>query len=172
MERLFNLDVQLLADLALVSVNVFLLFLFLSYMLFNPVRNLLEARKSRIKKDQDTAIREKEDAALLKEEYDKKLREINREAELILNDAHKQALRNEDRIINEARLEAQRIVESAKREAELEKKRATDELKQEVIAIASLMASKVIADRIDVTMQEALVDEAIEEMGYDTWISL
>ena len=41
MERLFDLDWQLLADSCLSIIAVFFLFLALSYLLFNPARKML-----------------------------------------------------------------------------------------------------------------------------------
>ena len=63
MTRLFDLDFQLLHDTVLAAIAVFVLFLFLSYLLFNPVRKMLEDRKMKIKTDLDTAKLDKEDAA-------------------------------------------------------------------------------------------------------------
>ena len=59
----------------------------------------------------------------------------------------------------------------ANEEAELSKKRAMDEVKQEMIAIASLMAAKVVAANIDTTVQDTLVEQTLEEMGESTWQS-
>ena len=59
----------------------------------------------------------------------------------------------------------------ANAEIELEKKRALDDMKQEMIAIASMMAAKVVAANIDTTIQEALVEETLKEMGESTWQS-
>ena len=42
--RLFGLDPQLLFDAAVTTVNVFILFLLLTFILFNPVRNMLKKR--------------------------------------------------------------------------------------------------------------------------------
>ena len=81
MTRLFDLDFQLLHDTVLAAIAVFVLFLFLSYLLFNPVRKMLEDRKMKIKTDLDTAKLDKEDAAALKAEYDAKLKNIEKEAE-------------------------------------------------------------------------------------------
>ncbi|KAB1438587.1 F0F1 ATP synthase subunit B [Candidatus Galacturonibacter soehngenii] len=171
MERLFNLDAQLLADTGLLAINVFILFIFLSYMLFNPTRKLLEARKNKVRNDQDIATKEKEDAISLKESYETKLKDINKEAETILSNARKQALKNEAKIIEEAKLEASRIIERANNEVELEKKRVVDEMKQEMIAIASLMAGKVVANAIDTNVHDTLIEETIKEMGDNTWLS-
>lgn len=171
MERLFNLDAQLLADAALLAINVFILFILLSYFLFNPVRKLLNDRKMKVRNDQDIAAKEKDDAIALKADYEAKLRDINKEAEIILSEARKAALKNEAKIIDEAKAEAAKIIERANNEVELEKKRVVDEVKQEIIAIASLMASKVVAGAIDTQVQDTLIDETIKEMGDNTWLS-
>lgn len=171
MTRFFGLDSQLLFEAPLVGIAVFILFIALSYLLFNPVRKVLEDRAERIRKDIDSAKEEKEDAISFKTEYDEKLKNINKEAELILSDARKAALKNESKIINEAKQEAARIIERANEEALLEKKRALDEIKQEMIAVASLMAGKVVAASIDTTIQDSLVEETLKEMGEQTWLS-
>jgi len=171
LERLFNLDPQLIHDLIILLINIFILFIFLSYMLFNPTRKLLEARKNRVRNDQDVAAREKEDAMILRAEYESKLRDVNKEAEIILSNARKQALKNEAKIIDEAKSEANRIIERASKEVELEKKRVVDEMKQEMITIASMMAGKVVANAIDTTIHDTLIEETIKEMGDDIWLS-
>ena len=48
MTRLFGLDFQLLHDVVLMALAVFFLFLFMSKMLFEPARKLLNDRKNRI----------------------------------------------------------------------------------------------------------------------------
>lgn len=45
--RLFGLDYQLLFDASITAINVFILFILLSFILFNPVRNML--KRDRIK---------------------------------------------------------------------------------------------------------------------------
>lgn len=169
MTRLFDLDFQLLHDTVLLAIAVFFLFMMLSYLLFNPVRKMLEDRKLKIKTDLDTAKTDKEEAAVLKSEYDEKLKNIEKEAEQILSEARQKALKNEARIVEEAKEEAARIIKRANQEAELEKKRAMDEMKQEIITIASMMAGKVVSASIDTTIQDTLVEETLREMGDSTW---
>ena len=171
MTRLFDLDFQLLHDTVLAAIAVFVLFLFLSYLLFNPVRKMLEDRKMKIKTDLDTAKLDKEDAAALKAEYDAKLKNIEKEAEEILSEARQKALKNEAKIVDEAKEEAARIIQRANEEAELSKKRAMDEVKQEMITIASAMAGKIIKTSISAQQQDALIDETLKEMGDSTWQS-
>ena len=148
-----------------------LLFTVLSYILFNPVRDLLEKRKQRIVDDKETAKREKEEACRYKEEYEKKLQEADKEVQFILGEARKKAMKNEAKIVAEAKEEAARIIARANAEIELEKKRALDDMKQEMIAIASMMAQKVVSASIDTDVQESLIDETLKEMGESTWRS-
>ena len=171
MERLFTLDAQFLFDTIVLALSMLLLFTALSYLLFNPVRDMLEKRKQRIVDDREAAKREKEEALGYKEEYEKKLQEVDKEVQVILSEARKKAMKNENAIIAEAREEAARIMARANAEIELEKKRALDDMKQEMIAIASMMAQKVVSASIDTEVQESLIDETLKEMGENTWLS-
>lgn len=171
MERLFTLDAQFLFDAVVLALSMLVLFTLLSYLLFNPVRDMLEKRKQRVADDRETAKREKEDAIAFKEEYDQKLKEVDKEAEAILAEARKRAKQNEAKIVAEAKEEAARIIARANAEIELEKKRALDDMKQEMITLASMMAEKVVAASIDTNVQESLIDETLKEMGEGTWLS-
>lgn len=72
--RLFGLDPQLLFDAAVTAVNVFILFLLLTFILFNPVRNMLKKRQDKITSDRENAENDKKEAGALKAEYEAKLR--------------------------------------------------------------------------------------------------
>lgn len=171
MERLFTLDAQFLFDAVVLALSMLVMFTFLSYLLFEPVRNLLEKRRQRVLDEQETAKKERTDATAYKEEYEKKLKEVDKEAQEILSAARKKAMQNEAKIIAEAKEEAARIIERGNEEIELEKKRALDEMKQEMITIASMMAGKVVSSSIDTNVQESLIEETLKEMGDSTWLN-
>lgn len=169
MERLFGLDAQLIFDAVVLGLSMLVLFTLLSYLLFNPVREMLEKRKQRVLQEQENAKREREEAVAYREEYEKKLNEIQKEAEAILSESRKKAMKNEAQIVAEAKQEATRIMDRANSEIELEKIRALDGMKQEMISIASMMAEKVVTAAIDTDVQESLIDETLKEMGESTW---
>lgn len=171
MERLFNLDPQLIHDTVLLMISMLVMFTFLSYLLFNPVREFLKKRQDKIKEDIDTAKQDKEDAAALKADYDGKLREIEKEAEAILSEARQKALQNEAKIIDEAKEEASRIIARANHQAELERKAAADDMKKEMIQVAALMAQKIVAQTVDTKIQDSLVEDTLKEIGDKTWLS-
>ena len=171
MLRIFNLDAQLVHDAIILAANIFILFLLGSYLLFNPVRDLLKKRQDKVQADIEDAKKDKEDAAALKAKYDEQLKNADADADRILADARKKALVRESQIVDEAKAEANRIIERAHTEVELEKKKASDEIKKEMIAVATIMAGKVVSSSIDTAIQESMVDETLNEMGDKTWQS-
>ena len=171
MERLFDLDVQLVNDVVLLAIAVFFLFLIMSNKLFNPARKLLQDRKDGIARDIADAKKDKEEAEKLRLEYEAKLKDINKERDAILAEARQKALKNETKIISDAKEEAAAIIARANEEAELEKKKVADDVKQEMISVAAVMASKVVAANIDTTIQNTLVEQTLKEMGENTWLN-
>ncbi len=169
--RLFDLDFQLLSDSCLTLIAVFVLVLVASNLLFNPVREFLKKRRDKIEQELKDAAESMQAAQKEKDEYEKKLSEIDKEAEQILAEARKKAIDNQKRIEEDARAQAAAIIAQARREAELEKSKAADDIKQQMIEIASLMAGKAVASSMNVEIQDSLVEETLREMGESTWLS-
>lgn len=169
--RVFGLDWQLLFDILIQGLAVFLLFIFLSYILIDPVRRVLEERREKIKNDMESAASDRAEAAKLKAEYDARIKKADDEAGEILSAARKKAVKNEENIIADANAEAARIISRANQEAELEKSKVKDEVRQEIISVATAMAGKFVAGSMDDSKQAMLVDETLKEMGDDTWLN-
>jgi len=169
--RLFGLDAQLINDALILGVNIFIIFIAASYLLFNPARQLLKKRQDKIQSDLDSAAADKEKAAALITEYEARIANINAEAEVIMAEARRKAKLNETQIIDTAREEANIIKRRAEAEIELERKRAIEDMKLEIIQIASQLATKAVNEQMNVKVSDALVDETLKEMGVDTWQS-
>ena len=170
-DYIFSLDPQLLVDSAITILAMFFVFLLLSYLLFNPARNLMEKRQEGIREQMETAAREKQDAIQFKAEYDEKIKNVQKETDEILSEARKKALKKESVMLEEAREEAAQIVARANREVELEKSKVKDEMKQEIINVATAMAGKIVASSLDESKQSQLLADTLEEMGDETWLS-
>lgn len=171
LSRLFDLDFQLLADASLMIIAMFFLFMFASHFLFNPVRKMLQDRQDKIKGELEQAAADQKSAQESRKLYEEKLATADKEAEAILTDARKRGMDNEARIVAEAKEEAAKIVDRARVEAELEKKKMADEVKREMIAVASVMAAKIVAANIDANAQHELIEETLKEIGDSTWLS-
>lgn len=171
MSRLFDLDWQLVADSCLMIIAIFVLFLVMSYFLFDPARKMMNDRKERIRGELESARKDMEEAEGQKAEYESKIREIDKEAEGILSEARRKALNNEEQLIARAKEEAARILDRARAEAELEKQKLSDEIKTEIVSVAALMTEKLVAASVDADEQNRLIDETLEEMGDKTWLN-
>ena len=169
--RMFNLDPQLLHDAVFLAIAVFVMFTFLSYLLFDPVREFLQKRQERVKNNIDLAEKEKADAEALCAKYEGKLRDIHKEEDAILSAARKKALENEGKIIGNSKEEAAAIIARAHKQAELEMKKAEDDIKKEIIAVASMIAGKVVSENIDLNIQDSLIEDTLKEIGDLTWQS-
>ena len=169
MDRLIGFDPQLLADAAIVGVNVLILFAILTYLLFDPVRKVLNDRRERIAAELQDAASKEEKANAMKAEYEFKLKDINKEADRILEDARKKAKIKEEEILSNAREEAERITDRANKQIEMEKKKVMDDMKQEMVGLTAIIAQKAITSSMNVDVQASLVDETLKEMGEGIW---
>ncbi len=169
--RLFDLDFQLLADAFLMLIAVIVLFFFASYFFFNPAREFLQKRQEKIKNDLESAKTANEEAEALKAEYERKIQDINKEAEEILSTARRKALDNEASIVAKAKENARSIVDRANTEAELEKQRVADDVKKEMITVAAAMAKKAVGENMTLDVQANLVEDTLKEIGEGTWLS-
>lgn len=169
LNRIFGLDPQTLFDAVITGCAMFFLFFLVSYLVFEPARNLLQKRRERIEGDLAAAAKEKEEAMEFKAEYDARLKQADRDVDVILSEGKKKALRREEAIVNEAHAEAARIKERTEREIALEKNKVKDEIKAEMVAVAKEMAGRFVSGEMDDTKQAAIVDDVLKEMGEHTW---
>ncbi len=144
--------------------------LILKKLLFKPVSEFIEKRRQAIADDVNSATNAKKSADELKAEYENKLKHINNEADEILKTARTKALEREGTIIEEAKAEAVAIKEKAKADTALELEKVRAQMKDEMISVATLMASKFVKAELSNQKQEQLIEEIIDEMGDVSWL--
>ena len=169
-DHILQLDPQLISDIIIQGISIFILFFLLSKILFDPVKKVLENRTERIKNDIESATKDKADAAALKAEYDEKMKSIDKEKEEILSSARERGRKKEAQIVEEANAEAARIIERANQEIKLEKEKVSDDMRKEIVRVATAMAAKIIEQQIDESKQDALIEDTLKEMGGSTWL--
>lgn len=167
--KIFALDFQLGVDAFIQMLAVGFLFFFLSKVLWNPAKELIQKRRDKIKNEMETAKSNMEKADAMKTEYEEKLANADKDVDAILSEGRRKALAREEQIVAEANAEARRIRDHAEKEIELEKSKARDEVKQEMITVAGAIAGKFVAAELDKNAQAKLIDDALSEMGEETW---
>lgn len=167
--RIFALDFQLGVDAVIQMLAVGFLFFFLSLVLWNPAKELIQKRRDKIKNEMETAKSDMDKANAMKIEYEERLAGADKDVDAILSEGRRKALAREEQIVSEANEEAKRIRDRAEKEIELEKRKARDEVKQEMITVAGAIAGKFVAAELNENSQAQLIDDALNEMGEDTW---
>ena len=164
-ERLFGLDYQTLFDTAFTMVNVLILYVFLKYVLFIPVRKLLEERKKRLDDQNARAAADTAEAQKLKAEYEQRILEAGREADNILGESRREMIKKEQEVLDDAKTKAADIMSVARTEASKDFEAAQSSVRDEVKDIASAMAARVTNQKVDRPVDDALLNEALKEAG-------
>ena len=167
-DRLFGLDMQLIADTCITALNVFVLFVLLSFLLFNPVRRLMKQRQEKIREELEAADEDKKEAVRYKAEYEDKLRNADQAADQILREAGSRAKEREEAILAQAKEEAEGIRERTKQELVLMEEAMKDKMHREMISVAAAMAGQVSASALK-EEQDRLIEETMKEMSESTW---
>ena len=166
---MFTLDPQVVTQMLLVLLNVIILAIVLSKLLYKPVRQILHDRRARILEEIQNAEKDKEEAAALKQEYERIMKSVAQEKQEILDTARKEAAERTKEQLSEAKNEAEAVKARALKEIQLEQERAQSEMKQEIINVSSAMAGKFLARAIDADVHEQLFEETMAELEEIAW---
>jgi len=167
--RVMGLDANMVYDSIFTAINVIVIVLVLSWLLYKPVRKFLNDRKERIAADLAEAATNKADAEEKRTLYEGKLIAISSERDDILESARKAAGERETEIINGANSEAAVIIERAKLEIEREREKARDEMRTQIVQVSALMAEKLLGGGMDEGTKDKILNEAIAELGDAVW---
>ncbi|UCD56119.1 MAG: F0F1 ATP synthase subunit B [Candidatus Hydrogenedentota bacterium] len=145
-------------------------FLLLVYILkrafFARIVDAVKSRQDEIKAAYDKSDQMMAEVQSLKSDYEKRMAEVEQEADRKLQEAVRDANETSKSIIQETREEAERIREKASQDIELEKKKALVEIRNEVVNLSILTSSKIIEKAIDEQVAEKLVDESIRDLEH------
>ncbi len=153
----------------LVIIN-FLIFVFImKKKFFKPMADIIEKRRVEIEGGLEEAKAAKEEASVIKAEYEDKISKAQDEAAKILREKVEIGKERASEIIEKANKEADRIKDRTMREIEQDRLRAKDQLKDEIGDMVILTASKFIGNNIDDANSKRLVEESISKIGESKW---
>lgn len=132
---------------------------------WKPLLEMMEKRRQAIQDNLSHAEQERKTAERIKLEYQEEMRQARNEAQLIIERAAKASEERAAEIIKEARKETEKMKESALAEIGRERDKAISEVKAQVAEMSIAVAEKIIQQKLDLTGQEALIDQFIQEVG-------
>lgn len=143
-------------------VNFGILFLALWFILYKPIRRLLEEREGKVAESLEKAEQLEKKSQALEGEFRQKMIEQRKE----LEELHTKALKEQEKIKKEMRerteKEAQKFMEEARTLALEEKAQILQSLEQEVKQTAVFLAGKILEKEIDEEKQKELLVQAIK----------
>ena len=148
-----------------VLLNTLIIFFVAKKYLFGPVMKIIKDRQQEIDEMYDKAGQAKEQAALLRGEYEEKLNQAKETSEQIVKEAVARGQSREEEIIRQANSQADAIRDKAAADIAQEKKKAINEAKDEISGLAMEIAGKVVGHTLTQADQSDLVDRFIEELG-------
>ncbi len=146
-------------------VNILVLFFLLKFLLFKPVTNMIDKRRKLIEDQLAAAAKSKKEAAEEKQSYAGMIKSANAEADKILKDAKERADQAYQYAMKQAEEDAKARIKQAEKQIEREREQMLQNAKDEVAALASLAAGKLVEKRIDSQTEQNLLDEFIAEAG-------
>ena len=168
-DRLFGIDKVTLLSAGANFVNIVILAVVLSLLLYRPVRNILQKRTDKIRDQLTNAEEEMSKAIQLRKQYEQKIEEIGREREDILAEARKQATETSQRIVASAKSEADALKERAAANVAMEWERAETEMRTAIIEVSAVMAEKFVSLAINKETHDRLFAEAVSGLEGMTW---
>lgn len=158
--------VQLDPGLFIWTIAVFLtLLLLLKRFAWGPLLAALEQRRAGIRKSLDDADRARKDLEQVQQESETIVRKARAEAETIVSTARADGAKLRDELRRQAQEEAQSILQNAERRIEQERDRALAQIRREAVDVSLMIASKLIRRNLTKEDNDALIDDALEQVG-------
>ena len=148
-----------------ILLNTLIIFFVAKKFLFGPVMKIIAERQQEIDDMYTKAGEAKEQAKLLREEYEEKLSVATETSDRLVKEAVARGQAREEEILRQANAEADAIRQKASADIAQEKKKAINEAKDEISVIALAIAGKVVGRELNEQDQSALVDQFIDELG-------
>ncbi|MFR2787044.1 MAG: F0F1 ATP synthase subunit B [Blautia caecimuris] len=145
--------------------NLFIQVYLIKRFLFKPINEMLEKRKAKADAQIQDAVKAKDEALAMKEEYEKNMQDAKNKANEILTTAQKTAAVQSEEMLKEATLQAAAMKEKAEADIAQEKRKAVHEIKGEIGGMAMEIAGKVIEREISEEDHAKLIDEFITNVG-------
>lgn len=155
----FHIDIKLL--LAQV-VNFAIVFSALYFFALKPLLKIMGERTETIEKSLNEAKMIEKKLASTEEDYNLKLAQAKKEANIILEKASKQAEEKKQETITKAKEEIGLIINKEKEKMRMEKAETLKEIKKETVDLVMLALEKILDEKIDKKKSEELIKKSLK----------
>jgi F-type H+-transporting ATPase subunit b len=167
--RIFDIDLDTFISAGFSIINVGVLAFVMALLLYRPIRTILRKRTERIQGQLIQAEEEVARASELRQQYEQKIEDIDREREEILGEARKIAAETGRRLVADAKKEADALRERATANIEMEWERAENQMRTAIVDVSAIMAEKFVRLAINKQTHDQLFTEALSDLEGMSW---
>ena len=154
-------------NLIFTVINLLVLFIGLRFVLFKPVKKILDERQAEADREYDEAKEKQAEADALKEQYDASMASIEEERSRVMSEARTKADGEYQRIVGHAEEQAREITDRAVTEAENQKKKILKSAEEEIADMVVTAAGKVAGSASGADFDRSLYDEFLAKKSED-----
>ena len=154
-------------NLIFTVINILILFGGLWFVLFKPVRKILDERQAEADREYEEAKAKQAEADESKEKYDASLVELEQIKAQTMTEARRKAEDEYQRIIDHAEVQAKDITDRAAIEAENQKKKIIKSAEEEIADMVVEAAGKVAGSAGGADFDRSLYDEFLSKKAGD-----
>jgi F-type H+-transporting ATPase subunit b len=145
-------------------VGFFVLFGLLKTFFFGPIGHVINDRERIVRERLDDAEASRVKMNAAREDYEKRIAEIEAEARNRIQEAMKQANATKDEMLAGAHTQADSIVAKGKADLEREREKVEATLRDRIADLAVTAAGRIISKNLDAKTQRSLVDEVLNQV--------
>jgi F-type H+-transporting ATPase subunit b len=145
-------------------INFLVLLFILKRVLFKPIREIIEKRRSLIQQRIEEAEKTKKEAMELKENYQHDMDGLHELKSRMLEKMNEEVEQERKRLIGRAEEEAAKVIEKEKAVFDTEKARHEAELKDTAIEAVTLFATNLLKDVSDENLHKAIYEKLFREI--------
>lgn len=131
---------------------------------WKPLLRVLQERRERVQSELDEAERHRVDMEALRQQYEEKLRDIDAEARVKLQETVRNAQRIASEIREDGRGDVKEMLGRARDEIERDRAEALVELRNEVVNIAVRASEKILQETLDTAKHRKVIAEFIKDL--------
>ena len=154
-------------NLIFTVINILVLFGGLWFVLFKPVRKILDERQAEADREYNEAKEKQAEADALKEQYDASMATLEEDRRQVLSEARTKADSEYQRIVGHAEDQAREITDRAVAEAENQKKKILKSAEEEIADMVVTAAGKVAGSAGGADFDRALYDDFLAKKAED-----
>jgi F-type H+-transporting ATPase subunit b len=130
--------------------------------LYQPIKNILDARATYVKTHMDEALSAEEKAKKLLAKLEKDAKNAKQELQLLREQAQEEIDTNRQQLLSEAQLQAQAIRQKASEEIILAKEQALQQIEKEMINVALSATAKLLKREVTGKDNDQLIEDFIK----------